>query len=61
MILTYRLYQETSFKIFFFSRIIEKERVFNVDYQEYYCRPFWKVCFCMFPLSFIQISENVLL
>ena len=30
MILTYQLYQKTSFKIFFCSRIIEKERVFNI-------------------------------
>ena len=29
--------------------------------QEYYCRLFRQVCFCICPLSFIQTSKNVLI
>ena len=29
--------------------------------QEYYCRLFWKVCFCICPLSFFQTSKSVLI
>ena len=29
--------------------------------QEYYCRLFCKVCFCICPLSFIQTSKRVLI
>ena len=61
MILNYRLYQETLFKNFFFSRIIEKNAFVIYSNKEYYCRLFRKVCFCICPSSFIQTSINVLI
>ena len=47
-------------KVLFFSRITEKNALLIYINQEYYCRLFRKVCFCICPLSFIQTCKSVL-
>ena len=40
---------------------MQKITVLIYIHQEYFCRLLRKVCFCICPLSFIQISKNVLI
>ena len=44
----------------FFSQIIEKNTFLICSSQHYYCRYFRKVCFCIWPLSFIRTSKIML-
>ena len=60
MILNYWLYQETSLQNFF-PKDNYKKALLIYSNQEYYCRLFWKVCFCICPLNFIQTSKSVLI